>query len=216
MADEETKPAEDEEIEPQEEENEGTEPKEEEEEERPGWLDRTLGEKEKEASPTEEPQEEEPKEEIKKVEVVETTGKPIEKAALGILDGLAERGLDQVKDEKVREYLHEVWGDLKDELPDLFYALVGDGEIVLGGKYLEATKAILKKMQDDILSFKAGHFDKIDFEEIIEIRRAAIFSLYNAQRISQVQPSLQKFLSAAGRIAEIILKKGVPYILALV
>lgn len=142
--------------------------------------------------------------------------KPVEKAALNLLDGLARKGLDQVGDEKVREYLGEVWGGLKDELPDLFEVLVGEGEVVLSGKYLDATKAILKKMQNDILSFRAGDFDKIDFEEIIEIRRAAIFALYNAQRITQVQPSLQKVLSAAGRIAEIIVTKGIPFVLALV
>jgi hypothetical protein len=164
---------------------------------------------EEETKPTEEGTEEEeaPKEEA---------SKPVEKAALKILDGLAKKGLDQVEDEEVRGYLTDVWGGLKDELPDLFEVLVGEGEVVLSGKYLDATKGIMKKMQDDILGFREGLYDKIDFEEIIEIRRQAIFALYSAQRITQVQPSLQKFLSAAGRIAEILLTKGIPYILALV
>jgi hypothetical protein len=157
-----------------------------------------------------------PEEEGQNEEKASEETKPVQTAALKLLDGLTKKGLDQVEDEKVREYLTDVWGDLEGELPDLFHVLVGDGEVVLGGKYLDATKAIMKKMQDDILSFRNGDFDQIDFEEIIEIRRAAIFSLYNAQKISQVQPSLQGVLSAAGRIAEILLKNGVPFILALV
>jgi len=141
--------------------------------------------------------------------------KLIQVAALKILDGLTKKGLDQVKDEKVKEYLTEVWGDLKDEIPDLFDVLVGDGEVVLSGKYEDATKTIMKKIQDDILAFRAGGMDAIDFEEIVRIRRAAIFALYNAQKASQAQPSLQYVLTAAESIATILITKGIPFILAL-
>ncbi len=139
-----------------------------------------------------------------------------EKIAIKILDGLAKKGLDEVKDEKVREWLGDVWGELKTELPDLFDTLVGHGETVLGGKHLDAVKEVMRKMQGDILDFKEGKLDTVDFEEIVRIRKAAIFSLYNAARISQVQPSLQKVLSAASRIAEILLVKGIPFIVALI
>jgi hypothetical protein len=142
-------------------------------------------------------------------------GKPLQDAALKILDGLATKGLEEVKDEKVRGYLTEVWGDLHKEIPDLFKVLVGDGETVLSGKYEESTKAIMKKIQDDLLTFRAGGMDAIDFEEIVRIRRAAIFALYNAQRVSQAQPSLQHVLSAAESIATILITKAVPFILAL-
>jgi hypothetical protein len=159
--------------------------------------------------------EEETTEETTEETQPEENKKPIEAATLKILDGLAKKGLDQVEDDSVRGYLTEVWGGLKDELPDLFDVIVGEGEVVLSGKHLDSTKAIMKKMQADILSLKAGEIDTVDFEEIIEIRRAAIFALYNAQRISQVQPSLQKVLTAAGRVAEILVTKGAPFILAL-
>jgi len=149
-----------------------------------------------------------------KPEIEET--KPIQDAALKILDGLTRKALDEVGDDNVKEYLTEVWGDLKDELPDLFSVLVGDGEVVLSGKYEDSTKAIMKKIQDDILTFRAGGMDAVDFEEIVRIRRAAIFSLYNAQKASQAQPSLQHVLSAAERIAMILITKGIPFILALI
>lgn len=136
-----------------------------------------------------------------------------QKAALSLLDGLAKKGLDQIEDENVRSYLQECWGEIHTQMPEIFQVIAGDGEVVLQGKHLEATKEILKKMQSDLLLLKEGKIDRIDYEDLLRIRKAAIFSLYNAARIQQAQPSAQKFLMAAERISEILLTKAVPYIL---
>jgi hypothetical protein len=134
-------------------------------------------------------------------------------AALALLDGLAKKGLDDVKDENVRSYLKECWGEIHDQMPEIFEVLAGDGEVILRGKHLDASKEVLAKMEKDLLMFKDKEIDRIDFEELLKIRKATLYSLYNAARIQQAQPSVQKILLAAERVVSILLTKAVPYIL---
>lgn len=137
-------------------------------------------------------------------------------AVVKLFDGLVKKGLDDVKDTQVRSYLTEAWGGIKDAAPALFDVLVGKGEVVLSGKHLEASKEILKKMEGDVLALKAREIDQVEYEDLIWRRKEALFSLYNAQRISQVKPSIQKVLQAAEDIATILITKGIPFLLALV
>ena len=136
-------------------------------------------------------------------------------AAVKILGGLATKGIDEVKDEKVKAYLTDVWGDLEKELPDLAKTLVGNGEVVLSGKHAEMSADILRDMKDDILAFKNQEIDQIELEDLVQRRKAALFALYQAQKISSAKPSIQRILVAAEQIGTILLTKGIPFILAL-
>lgn len=136
-------------------------------------------------------------------------------AAAKILGGLATKGIGEVKDEKVRAYLTDVWGDLEKELPDLTKTLVGDGEVILSGKHAEMSKAILIKMKEDILAFKAKEIDQIELEDLVQRRKAALFALYQAEKKSSARPSVQRILDAMERIGVILLTRGIPFILAL-
>jgi hypothetical protein len=136
-------------------------------------------------------------------------------AAVKILGGLATKGIDEVKDEKVKEYLTDVWGDLEKELPDLAKTLVGSGEVVLSGKHAEMSKDILLKMKEDIFAFKAREIDQIELEDLVQRRKAALFALYQAEKKSSARPSIQKILDAGERIATILITKGIPFLLAL-
>jgi hypothetical protein len=135
-------------------------------------------------------------------------------AATTLLDGVTRKKLDQVKDPKVREYLTNVWGDLLQKTPALFEALVGPGEVVLSGKHLEQTQKIMASLQDDILAFKNREIDERIFKDLVKRRKAAIFALYNAQKVTQGRPSVQKVLISISSIAEILLKHAVPFLLA--
>ena len=135
---------------------------------------------------------------------------------MGLVDGITRKKLDQVKDPKVRDYLTNVWGDLLVKTPSLFEALVGPGEVILSGEYLDKTKAIMASIQGDIMAFKNKEIGESVFKDLIRRRKSAIFSLYNAQKIQQAKPSVQKVLIAASQVAEILLKHGIPVILALI
>lgn len=134
--------------------------------------------------------------------------------ALAILDGVAKKQLDDVKDPKVRQYLTDVWGGLKDEAPNLLETLIGPGEVVLSGKYAEKTKSILAKIQEDVLAFKRKEVSQTGFQELVWRRKRAIFALYKAQEATQRQITGDKILSAAETIAGILIKYGIPFILA--
>jgi hypothetical protein len=131
-----------------------------------------------------------------------------------LLDGLAKKKLSEVKDAKVRQYLTDVWGGLLDKAPELFDTLVGPGEVILKGKHLNETKRIMSLIQDDIVAFKNKAMEEAEFRQLVMRRKAAIFALYNAQKISDAKISVQKVLSAAEMIAEILIKAGIPFLLA--
>ena len=136
-------------------------------------------------------------------------------AAVKVLGGLAKKGINEVKDDTVRGYLTDVWGDLEKELPDLAKTLIGDAEVVLSGKHLDLSKDILVKMKEDILAFKGGEIDQIEFEDLIQRRKAALFALYQAEKKSSARPTVQRILDAGERIATILITKGIPFVLAL-
>lgn len=137
-------------------------------------------------------------------------------AAMAILDGVTKTGIDQIKDDTTKAYLENVWGELYKELPDIAEALFGHGEVLLSGEYKESVAAIMKKMEEDILAFKRKEFDSIDFMDLIERRKSAIFALYNAQEAVSARPSVAKVLAAAANIAEILVIKAIPFILAII
>lgn len=119
------------------------------------------------------------------------------------------------KDRKVREILESTWTVIKGEIPGLFDMFSQDINVVLSGKHLDASKEILAKMEKDILALKNGEIDKIEFAELVRRRKAALFTLYNAEKISRSQPSVQKVLDAAVRIAEKLAVAAIPIILGL-
>lgn len=137
-------------------------------------------------------------------------------AALAILDGLAKKKLEDVKDPKVREFLTNVWGGLKDEVPNIFDVLMGPTETVLTGKYAEKTKHILANLQDDVLAFKRKEISEAGFKELVWRRKRAIFALYQAQKATDAQIKADQILSAAATIGEILVKYGIPFILAII
>jgi hypothetical protein len=137
-------------------------------------------------------------------------------AALAILDGVSKKKLSDVKDPKVRQYLTDVWGGLYTAAPALLEILVGPGEVVLSGKYASKTKTILGKIEEDVLAFKRKLITQAVFEELVWRRKRAIFALYKAQEATQKQITADKILSAAEAIAGILIKYGIPFILAVV
>lgn len=138
----------------------------------------------------------------------------IKEAAIKILDGLAKKQINDVEDEAVRKYLSDAWGGVEKELPDLIDSIVGQGEVILAGENLAETKKILAKMGEDLTAFHSGQIDEIEYEDLVWRRKAALFALYNAQKITAKRPSIQKILMAIGRLAEILVTKGIPFILA--
>jgi len=140
----------------------------------------------------------------------------IKSAATALLSGLARKGISEVKDEKVRGYLSEVWGDLEQQLPEFVSMLVEPAEVVLSGKHLELSKDILLKMKEDILAFKAGEIDQFELEDLVWRRKEALFTLYQAEKKrSSARPSIQKILGAVEKLAEILVVRGIPFLLAL-
>lgn len=134
--------------------------------------------------------------------------------AVKLLDGLAKKKLSEVKDDKVRQYLTDVWGGLIDKTPALIDVLVGPGEVILKGKHLDETKRIMGLIQEDVLALKSKEIGEVEFRHLVKRRKAAIFALYNAQKISDAKFDIQKILSAAEMIAEILIKAGIPILLA--
>lgn len=107
-----------------------------------------------------------------------------------------------------------VWGEIAPTIPDIIKTISSQTETALKGKYKDATLAILKKMDEDIVAFKNKEIDRIEYEDLVGRRKAAIFALYNANKISNQKPSIQKVLSAAETIATTLLVKAVPAIIA--
>lgn len=125
-------------------------------------------------------------------------------------------GLAKIKPGAAKEYFTEVWGGVKEELPDLFQMITGDGEVVLSGQHLEESKNVLKAMEEDIFLLKKGEISKAEFVELVRRRKAALFALYGAEKISRSRPSEQKILDAIVRVAETLVVKAIPIILGLV
>lgn len=140
----------------------------------------------------------------------------ISSAAAAILDGLAKKAISEVKDDNVRGFLSGVWGDLEQQLPEFVSTLVGPAEVILSGKHVGLSKDILKKMKGDILAFKAGEIDQVEFEDLVWRRKEALFTLYQAEKKrSSARPTVQRILDAAEKLAEILVVRGIPFILAL-
>jgi hypothetical protein len=137
-------------------------------------------------------------------------------AGAKFLGGLAKKGIAEIKDEKIRSFLGGAWGELEAQLPTLANSLIGHGETVLSGQYKEKTAKILAKMQEDILALKNKEIDAIDFRMLTERRKMAIYALYNAQKATGNKPSIQTILNAAGEIATILVKHGLPFILSII
>jgi hypothetical protein len=137
-------------------------------------------------------------------------------AGTKFLGGFAKKGIAEIKDDTVRDFMGKAWGSLEAELPDLARSLVGSGEVIMSGPYKEQSAEILGKMQADILSFKNKEIDAIDFKILVERRKMAIYALYNAQEAVGSRPSVQKVLNAMGNIATILIKTGVPFILSVI
>jgi len=140
----------------------------------------------------------------------------VSKVALSILDGLARKKIDDVKDPKIKEFLSGVWGDLKVEIPDLYDVLLEPAETILTGKYATQTKKIMGDLKEDVLAFKRKELDKAEFEEIVWRRKRSIFALYKAQQANDAQIKKDKILSAAQTAVEILIKYGIPFIMAIV
>jgi len=138
---------------------------------------------------------------------------PVAVAATNVL---ANAALSKIKPGAAKEYLTEVWGGVKEELPDLFQMITGDGEVVLSGQHLEESKNVLKEMETDIFLLKKGEITKAEFIELVRRRKAALFALYGAEKISRSRPSEQKILDAVVRVAETLIVKAIPIILGLV
>jgi hypothetical protein len=112
-------------------------------------------------------------------------------------------------------YLTGVWDGLKDEIPSLFKMIAGDGETVLTGQHAEESKKIMAKIEADAMALKNGEISRAEFVELVRRRKAAIFTLYSAEKISRNRPSEQKVLDAMTRIATILITRAIPLILAL-
>ena len=98
-----------------------------------------------------------------------------------------------IKDELGKLAL-EVWGDIAPTIPGIITSIVGPTEVVLQGKYKDETKAILKKMEGDLIAFKNKEIDRIEFTDLVGRRKAAVYALYNANKIANQRPSIQKVL----------------------
>ena len=112
-------------------------------------------------------------------------------------------------------YLTGVWDGIKAEIPSLFKMIAGDGEIVLTGRHAEESKKIMAKIEADAMALKKGEISREEFVELVRRRKAAIFTLYSAEKISRSRPSEQKILDAITRIATILITRAIPLILAL-
>jgi len=108
----------------------------------------------------------------------------------------------------------DVWNDLAPTIPDIIRSVTAQTEVVLQGQYKDATAAIFRKMSDDLVAFKNKEIDRIELEDILQRRKAAIFALYNANKISHQKPSIQKILSAVENIVTTILVKAIPVLIA--
>lgn len=108
----------------------------------------------------------------------------------------------------------DVWGEIAPTIPDVVKSIVGPTEVVLQGKHKEATAEILKKMEGDLVALKDKEIDRIEFEQITQKRKAAIYALYNANKIARQKPSVQKILGAVESIATTLLTKAVPILIA--
>jgi len=123
---------------------------------------------------------------------------------------------EEKKDVKdvVGEIAMDVWGEVAPTIPDIIKSIAGPTEVALQGKYKDDTAAILKKMEGDLVALKDGEIDRIEFQQITEKRKAAIYALYNANKIENQKPSIQKILGAVESIVTTILVKAVPALLA--
>lgn len=104
----------------------------------------------------------------------------------------------------------DIWKDLVPTIPDVIKSISAQTDVALQGKYKEATEEILRKMAGDLVAFKDKEIDRIEFEQLIGKRKAAIFAFFNANKISHQKPSIQKILDAVVSIATTILVKAVP------
>lgn len=117
--------------------------------------------------------------------------------------------------EAAKTYMTGVWEDFKKEIPNLFKMLAPDGEVILSGRHAEASKEIMAKIEGDAMALKRGEITRAEFTELIRRRKAAIFTLYSAEKISRSRPSEQKILAAIEKVAEILVTRGIPIILGL-
>lgn len=116
--------------------------------------------------------------------------------------------------EELGDLAMEVWGDIAPTIPGIIKSIAGPTEVVLQGKYKDETMVILKKMEGDLVAFKSGEIDRIEFVDLVGRRKAAIYALYNANKISHQRPTVQKILDAVESIATTILIKAVPLLIA--
>jgi hypothetical protein len=117
--------------------------------------------------------------------------------------------------EVAKTYMTGVWEDFKKEIPNLFKMLAPDGEVILSERHAEASKEIMAKIEGDAMALKRGEITRAEFTELIRRRKAAIFTLYSAEKISRSRPSEQKILAAIEKVAEILVTRGIPIILGL-
>jgi hypothetical protein len=110
----------------------------------------------------------------------------------------------------VGEIAMDVWGGLAPTIPDIIKSIAGPTEVALQGQYKDATAEIFKKMEGDLVALKNKEIDRIEFEQITQKRKAAIYALYNANKISHQKPSVQKILGAVEEIVTTIIVKAVP------
>lgn len=123
---------------------------------------------------------------------------------------------DESTKEKVGALALDIWKDFAPTIPDIIKEIAGPTEVILQGKHKEESEKILRKMEEDLAAFKNKEIDRIELTDLVQRRKAAIYALYNANKIANQKPSIQKVLDAAEKIAATILIKAIPIIIGAV
>ena len=113
-----------------------------------------------------------------------------------------------------KEVALNIWKDVAPEIPGIIInSVTASTEVALQGEFKDKVQEILEKMKDDLVAFKNKEIDRIEFEDLVQRRKAAIFALYNANRITYQRPAVQKILTAVENIATVLLLRAIPEII---